>query len=103
MDTIKETVSKASESDLIKFGLKTAAIAGATLVAAPAVISAAGFEAGAPVVAVLQPGVLEVLLLGSWHPCLLRLTAIVIASGATFTAFDTYKGDKSTGEIASKA
>ncbi|XP_055934749.1 interferon alpha-inducible protein 27, mitochondrial-like [Argiope bruennichi] len=45
-DTVKETVSGASKSELLLYGVKTAAVAGAAVVATPLLVSAAGFGAG---------------------------------------------------------
>ncbi|GFS48074.1 hypothetical protein TNIN_286111 [Trichonephila inaurata madagascariensis] len=115
-----DTESEASENDLLKFGLKTAAIAGATLVAAPAVLTAAGFGAGG-----IAAGSLAAAVQGTWFGGTIAgisgaifsglqgmgaaglgtavKTAIVAGSGAGVKVYDMLKGDKSNDEMESKS
>ncbi|GFU42033.1 hypothetical protein TNCV_4677161 [Trichonephila clavipes] len=111
-DTVKETVSEASENDLLKFGLKTGAIAGAALVAAPVVLTAAGFGAGG-----IAAGSIAATIQGTWFGGTVAgtsgavfgalqgmgaaglgvaaKTAIVAATGAGVKVYDTFNGGKS--------
>ncbi|GFQ85068.1 hypothetical protein TNCT_180781 [Trichonephila clavata] len=119
-DTVKETVSEASENDLLKFGLTTGAIAGAAIVATPLVLTAAGFGAGG-----IAAGSLAATIQGTWFGGTIAgtsgtvfgvlqgmgaaglggaaKTAIVAATGAGVKVYDTLKGGKSNDETEPEA
>ncbi|GFQ72965.1 hypothetical protein TNCT_481741 [Trichonephila clavata] len=119
-DTVKETVSEASKNDLLKFGLKTGAVAGAALVGTPLVLAAAGFGAGG-----IAAGSLAAAIQGTWFGGTIAgtsgtvfaalqgmgaaglggaaKTAIVAATGAGVKVYDTLKGGKSNDETEPEA
>ncbi|GFW87080.1 uncharacterized protein TNCV_1923061 [Trichonephila clavipes] len=119
-DTVKETVSEASENDLLKFGLKTGVIAGVALVTAPVVLTAAGFGAGG-----IAAGSIAATIQGTWFGGTVAgtsgavfgalqgmgaaglgvaaKTAIVAATGAGVKVYDTFNGGKSNDETEPEA